>query len=207
MNLYYKNYIDYIEKFFDKYNNETFIILNETNDYDEFYELLSDFAENNNIPAVGLIINVTKILKKAGINPDKYLTIIPESYHYNNFQLTDSHIIIQDGITNIGICAFQESDMIQSVIIPSSVTEIGGAAFASCRNLDHVELNEGLQSIESEAFAGCKLSDIIVLPKSLTYIANSAFIGVDNLKLKVYENSYAHTWAKRHNNELTYEVI
>ena len=82
MNLYYKNYIDYIEKFFDKYNNETFIILNETNDYDEFYELWSDFAENNNIPTAGLVINVTKILKKAGINPDKYLTIIPESYHY-----------------------------------------------------------------------------------------------------------------------------
>ena len=85
MNLYYKNYIDYIEKFFEKYNNETFIILNETNDYNEFYELLSDFAENNNIPLAGLVINVTKILKKAGINPEKYLTIIPESYHYNNF--------------------------------------------------------------------------------------------------------------------------
>ena len=87
------------------------------------------------------------------------------------------------------------------------MTKICGAAFASCINLDHVELNEGLRSIESQAFAGCKLSDIIVLPKSLTYIANSAFVGVDNLKLKVYENSYAHTWAKRHNNELTCEVI
>ena len=98
MNLYYKNYIDYIEKFFDKYNNETFIILNETNDYDEFYELLSDFAENNNIPAVGLIINVTKILKKAGINPDKYLTIIPESYHYNNLEIPNTVSSISDWV-------------------------------------------------------------------------------------------------------------
>ena len=138
---------------------------------------------------------------------DQYANQFPESYHYNNFQLTDSHIVIPDNITNIGICAFQESDMIQFVIIPSSVTEIGGAAFASCRNLDHVELNEGLRSIESEAFAGCKLSDTVVLPKSLTCIANSAFVGVDNLKLKVYENSYAHTWVKRHHDELTYEVI
>lgn len=87
------------------------------------------------------------------------------------------------------------------------MTKIGGAAFASCINLNHVELNEGLRSIEGEAFAGCKLSDTIVLPKSLIYIAYNAFVGVDNLKLKVYENSYAHTWAKKYSDELTYEVI
>lgn len=77
----------------------------------------------------------------------------------------------------------------------------------SCVNLDHVELNEGLRSIESGAFASCKLSEIVVLPKSLTYIGWNAFAGVDNLKLKVYENSYAHTWAKKYGDELTYEVI
>lgn len=207
MNLNYGNYIDDIEKFFAEYSNETFVILNETNDYNEFYELLSDFSIINAIPTAGLVINTTRILKKAGINPQKYLTTIPECYHYQNFWLIDSHIVIPDNITNIGICAFQEADMIQSVVIPSSVTKICGAAFASCINLDHVELNEGLRSIESEAFACCKLSDIIVLPKSLIYIAYNAFVGVDNLKLNVYENSYAHTWVKKHSDELTYEVI
>lgn len=207
MNLNYINYIDDIEKFFDEYSNETFVILNETNDYDEFYKLLSDFSINNAIPTAGIVINTTRILKKSGINPKKYLTTIPECYHYQNFWLTDSHIVIPDNITNIGICAFQESDMIQSVVIPSSVTTIGSAAFVSCVNLDHVELNEGLRSIESGAFASCKLSDIVVLPRSLTYIGWNAFAGVDNLKLKVYENSYAHTWVKKHSDELTYEVI
>lgn len=82
MNLNYVNYIDDIEKFFAEYSNETFVILNETNDYDEFYKLLSDFSINTAIPTAGLVINTTRILKKAGINPNKYLTTIPECYHY-----------------------------------------------------------------------------------------------------------------------------
>lgn len=69
MNLNYVNYIDDIEKFFAEYSNETFTILNKTNDYNEFYKLLSDFSIINAIPTAGLVINTTRILKKAGINP------------------------------------------------------------------------------------------------------------------------------------------
>ena len=84
MNLNYGNYIDDIEKFFAEYSNETFVILNETNDYDEFYKLLSDFSINTAIPTAGLVINTTRILKKAGINPIEHITKIPAYFMYEH---------------------------------------------------------------------------------------------------------------------------
>ena len=44
-------------------------------------------------------------------------------------------VVINNGVTNIGKCAFYECLSITSVTIPNSVTSIGGAAFADCSGL------------------------------------------------------------------------
>ena len=63
-------------------------------------------------------------------------------------------IVIEDGITNVGMWAFKNSGSIKSVIIGNSVTEIEERAFINS-GVKSVVLPSGLEKIEREAFSGC----------------------------------------------------
>lgn len=89
--------------------------------------------------------------------------------------LTVKEAVIENGVTNIGKCAFFENDDLQSVSIGDSVETIGTCAFESCKALDGVTLPASVTMIGSNAFYKCySLSDIII-PNSVTSIGDSAF--------------------------------
>ena len=47
-------------------------------------------------------------------------------------------VIIEEGVTSIGACAFRDGDRLMSVTIPSSVTSIGSSAFYGCDSLTDI---------------------------------------------------------------------
>lgn len=61
-------------------------------------------------------------------------------------------VIIGDGVTNIGIFAFEGCTGLQSITIPDSVTIICEGAFLNCTSLESIRLPASLFSIEYAAF-------------------------------------------------------
>ena len=57
-------------------------------------------------------------------------------------------VVIEDGITHIGVNSFYNCQKLESIIIPNSVTSIGDAAFQCCDNLTSVIIPDGVTSIE-----------------------------------------------------------
>ena len=83
-------------------------------------------------------------------------------------------VIIEDGVTSIGECAFRFLTSLTSVTIPDSVTTIGWYAFYSCDSLTSITIPDSVTFIDSYAFAGCGLTSITI-PDSVTSISTFTF--------------------------------
>ena len=88
-------------------------------------------------------------------------------------------VVVEEGVTAIGSCAFAKLERVTSVTIPEGVTSIGNGAFENCGlmaygGLGAVTLPEGLTTIGSSAFSGSYM-DSLTLPESLRTIGGAAF--------------------------------
>ncbi len=113
-------------------------------------------------------------------------------------------VVIEDGVTSIGQCAFDNctalasvdigadvasigdeafhtcSDL-HSVTIPDNVTSIGNRAFLFCTALASVDFGSGLASIGDEAFGFCSVLASVTIPDNVTSIGGGAFENCDLL--------------------------
>lgn len=106
-------------------------------------------------------------------------------------------VVIPEGVTNIGLAAFEECEYLEKVTIPSSVTHIRSYAFSGTpwlealkKNNDYVVVNnillastvtegeitipDGIVSIAGGAFGSTNITNVH-FPDSVTVIENSAF--------------------------------
>ena len=97
------------------------------------------------------------------------------------YRLEIAHVIIQEGVANIGRGSFLSTHELTSIDIPNSVTKIGEAAFYWCENLSSIVLPTHLDTIGVEAFYGCESITSIEFPESLTFIGEWAFCGCSGL--------------------------
>ena len=88
----------------------------------------------------------------------------PDWYIWNT---KTEHIIINNGITKIGIGAFDSFVNLKTVSMTDSVTWIGDGAFIFCMNLTSVKLSANIKGIQGEAFYGCNKLDHLTLPDTL----------------------------------------
>ncbi len=87
----------------------------------------------------------------------------------------DAHVVIPEGVTQIGSEAFSGCESLQSVVIPQGVTAIGYSTFSGCANLQSVVIPEGVMQIGDGAFWGCSSLQSVVIPQGVTEIEDSAF--------------------------------
>lgn len=99
-------------------------------------------------------------------------------WHDYREQITS--VVIGDGISNVGECAFFGYDTIQSVQFGSTVAEIGYHAFWGC-GIGELNLPDSLNYIGESAFSFNPLTEV-VLPDNLGYVERGAFDGIDQLK-------------------------
>lgn len=92
---------------------------------------------------------------------------------WNSYGITV--VIIEDGVTSIGLHAFRYCTSLAEVSIPDSVVEIGRAAFSECSSLTSIVLPASLESISNGLFDRCSNLTQIEIPASLKSIGYSAF--------------------------------
>ena len=123
---------------------------------------------------------------------DSVLTISGTGAMYN-FTATDSvpwiplhaneiaHVVIQDGVTDIGPHAFSQCSNLRFVSIPQTVKAIGLEAFFFCRKLSSVNLPDSLTTIGDYAFADCSGLTSVAIPQGVTTISRAAFSSCSSL--------------------------
>ena len=97
--------------------------------------------------------------------------------------LVSPTVILQEGLTSIGIYAFSGCSSLSSISLPESVKSIGNQAFNGCSSLSSVTFGENsqLESIGSYAFSDCESLSSINIPSTVTSIGSYAFDGCRSL--------------------------
>ena len=100
---------------------------------------------------------------------------------WSSYAAQINEVVIEDGVTSIGIYAFSRTAM-TSIEIPASVTSIGESAFFECESLTSVTFAEGsqLESIGNDVFDDTGLTSIEI-PASVTSIGAAAFYDCQDL--------------------------
>ena len=84
-------------------------------------------------------------------------------------------VAIADSVTSIGDYAFNRCLGINNIVIPNSVTVIGKLSFSNCRGLKSVNIPGSVKKICATAFNGCTSLESISVPDSVDVIENNAF--------------------------------
>ena len=90
-------------------------------------------------------------------------------------------VIIENGVTTIGRCAFYLCNNISSVTIPNSVIKISDYSFILCSNIGSIVIPNSVTSIGENAFCGCSGLTTITIPSSVTFLGAYAFAACDGL--------------------------
>lgn len=117
---------------------------------------------------------------------EKTDTFIYSPWHSYNESI--KKVVIDEGITSIGVSAFQGCTQLTSVTLPESLTEIDKSAFSECMALPEVVIPTKVTSIKSNAFSVCLNLKKITLPESLKTIGEYAFSNTDVQELVLPES-------------------
>ena len=99
----------------------------------------------------------------------------PSEVPWNSQVSTIKKVIIENGVTSIGVYAFYDCKALENITIPSSVTSIGKTSFNSCYALTDITIPSSVTSIGDYAFANCKGLSSVTIPESVTVIGKKAF--------------------------------
>ncbi len=83
-------------------------------------------------------------------------------------------IVISDGVTHIGSCSFNYTN-ITELVLPKSVTSFGWGAFYNNKNLVTFEITGEATEISPQMFAYCSSLKTIKIPRSVNKIDVAAF--------------------------------
>ena len=105
----------------------------------------------------------------------------PYECPWNNQKDKIKKVVINNGVENIGECAFCDCYNLTSITIPNSVTNIGYGAFWGCKNLISVVIPNSVTSIGASAFRDCKSLKSFTIPNSVTKIKEETFYQCESL--------------------------
>ena len=170
----------------------------------------NDIIESGTIDG-GLTWNLTKAgtltISGSGAMPD-FSSVEEQPWNNNSSQIRK--VVIGDGVTNIGSCAFWNCGVLSaeisssvtaignsafrgssiiSVNIPSSVKSIGDSAFYGCQNLSSATISEGVETIAQNAFRACTSLVSIDLPASIEEVGAAAFFQCNTMKSATFAPS------------------
>ncbi len=84
-------------------------------------------------------------------------------------------VVIEEGVTTVGGCAFFGCGSLTSVTLPDSLTTIGESSFRECGELTNVDFGTGLTEVQGFAFMNCYKLAAADLGANIQTIGNSSF--------------------------------
>lgn len=112
-----------------------------------------------------------------------------------------TEVIIGEGVTSIGKCAFRYCGNITSVTIPDSVKQIGTWGFGNCYRLTDVILPEHVASVDIVAFESCGSLESVTIynPNCEIYdhrntIPSTIIYGYEGSTAQRYAENYGNTF-------------
>lgn len=120
---------------------------------------------------------------------DDYLFGITDKQPWSSSIESIKAIVIEEGVTSIGISAFDGCSGLTSVTISNSVTSIGNNAFDGCSGLTSVIIPSSVTNIDRYAFNSCFSLASVTIPNSVNSIGEHAFYGCHNLTSVTLPNS------------------
>ena len=136
-------------------------------------------------------IDVAKDYSENSSNANYYQTATTSAYYVlTNVYKTAKKVVIPEGTTSIGSCAFYNCTGLTNITIPDGVTLINLNVFAACTGLTNITIPDGVTEIYYSAFNRCTGLTSLYIPSNVEKIwANSStsgpFIGCSNLS-KIY---------------------
>ena len=100
-----------------------------------------------------------------------------------------SKVVIENGVTTIGMGAFCRCTQLSEITIPNSVEIIGPESFSNCSALSSIIIPNSVSRIDQSAFYNCTSLTSITIPDKVSYISRSAFQGCTSLTSITIPNS------------------
>ncbi len=101
-------------------------------------------------------------------------------------------IVIEDGVTSVGGCAFFACEAVESVTLGHDITKIQYSAFYSCGSLKNITVPDTVTYIGDSAFSGCDSLVSITVPDNVTYLGDNVFDGCTSLETASIGRSVAY---------------
>ena len=86
---------------------------------------------------------------------------------WKKYQDNITSVVIGEGATYIGECAFYNCTNLTSVTLPTTLQRIGIQAFFNCKKLPEIVVPEGVTSLAYGAFEACSVLVNATLPSTL----------------------------------------
>ena len=112
-------------------------------------------------------------------------------YSYKEYKEDIKEVVIEEGVTSIGFCAFYQFPNLETVVLPSSITDFLGLngktsvtsySFAECKSLKNLTLTEGMTAIGGYSFYGCVSLESVKIPSTIKKWGDYSFYKCSKLK-------------------------
>ena len=137
--------------------------------------------------------NMEGNLKYLGNSDNPYLYLIGTT----STDITFANI--NENCRFVGVGAFSNCSLLESIAIPNNVIIICDSAFYCCENLTSITIPNGMTSIGVRAFDYCSKLTSITIPNSVTSIGHLAFRGCTSLTIYCEAESQPSGWDERWN--------
>ncbi len=120
-----------------------------------------------------------------------------DTYTYKQYKEKIKKVVIENGVTSIGFCAFYNFSDLVAVFLPSSIIKFEGVGY-NC--IPDINSANAIDSYASYAFAECTSLKELTLSNNMTAIGNFAFYGCTSLESveipKTIKDFGAYSFAK-----------
>lgn len=106
---------------------------------------------------------------------------------WKRYQDNITSVVIGEGATYIGECAFYNCTNLTSVTLPTTLQRIGIQAFFNCKKLPEIVVPEGVTSLAYGAFEACSVLVNATLPSTLKIMEGDVFYDCDLRELVIPE--------------------
>lgn len=84
-------------------------------------------------------------------------------------------VVVEPGVTSIGVCAFAEAFGLTRVSLPDGLSRIGANAFSNCEALERIQIPDGVTEIGRYTFAFCEALQEVSLPNTVKTMGGGVF--------------------------------